>query len=379
LTTLLTPPAVANHGPTTPARQTPPPHDPAPPTPGSADAKLFKQRLAPFRKADARRAAWQLASTLAGFAALVTAMGFAYAAGWYWLGALLTLPAAGMIVRLFIFQHDCGHGSFFKSPRANRLVGYALSVFTHTPYEDWRHEHALHHASSGDLDHRGHGDVNTLTVDEYLGRNWLGRLQYRAYRHPLVMFGLFPTLLFLLRFRVPYGIPLSQPRRHASVWFANLGLAAIITLGVLLLGPGLFLAIYLPPIILAATAGIWLFYVQHQFDPNYWARAEQWDRVHASLRGSSYYKLPRVLQYFTGSIGLHHIHHLDSRIPNYHLQRCLEANRDLLDVPPLTMRASLRCPGLKLWDERTQRMVTFGEAHAARPAGRTETTRRAAA
>jgi len=321
----------------------------------------IRQRLAPYRKSVALEAVWQLASTFLLLAAATWLMWWSLGVG-YWLTLLLALPAAGFVVRLFIFQHDCGHGSFFSSHRANRIVGSCLGVLTLTPYEDWRYDHALHHASHGDLDHRGDGDVHTLTVEEYRQLGWWGRLGYRLYRHPLVMFGVFPTLLFLVKFRTTLGTARHLTRQRRSVWLTNLGLVVAVAAACLLIGWEAFLLIYLPVLIIAATIGVWMFYVQHQFDPNYWQRHDQWNRVHASLHGSSYYRLPKVLQWFTGNIGLHHIHHLDSRIPNYRLQQCLDENRDLLDVPALTLGTSLRCAKLKLWDEQRERMVGFEAA-----------------
>jgi len=329
----------------------------------------IRRRLAPFRRPSLARAGWQLGSTLALLAALAWAMWLCLGVS-YALVLLLALPAGGLLVRLFIFQHDCGHGSYFRSARANRYVGYALGLFTLTPYEDWRYAHALHHAAHGDLDHRGDGDVRTLTVDEYRGKGWWGRLGYRLYRHPLVMFGLFPTLLFVVRFRSTLGVAKHLTRQRRSVWYLNACLAVCLVAVHFTVGLGPFFLIYAPTFVFAATIGVWMFFVQHQFDPTYWERHEQWDRTHASLHGSSYYKLPAVLRWFTGSIGLHHIHHLDSRVPNYRLQACLDANRDLLDVPPLTMRASLRCASLKLWDESAGRMVGFKAAREPKPTPR---------
>jgi len=321
----------------------------------------LRPRLTPYRQPSLRIAIWQLSSTLGLLAGLGWLMWLSLSIG-YWLVLLLAIPAAGMMVRLFIFQHDCGHGSFFRSRRANRRVGRVLAILTLTPYEDWRYDHALHHASHGDLDHRGVGDVLTLTVDEYRQRGWWGRFGYRLYRHPLVLFGLFPTLLFTIRFRIPFGKPRQLRKQRASVWLTNVSLLGGIIAATWLIGWDVFLLLYAPVLIISATLGVWLFYVQHQFNPTYWRRHDQWDRVHASLHGSSYYRLPKLLQWFTGNIGLHHIHHLDSRIPNYRLQQCLDDNRELLDVPPLTLRDSFRCAGLKLWDERTQQMVGFDAA-----------------
>ncbi|MCG3181718.1 MAG: hypothetical protein BIFFINMI_04117 [Phycisphaerae bacterium] len=284
----------------------------------------------------------------------------------YWITLALAIPAGGLLVRMFIFQHDCSHGSFFRAGWANHLVGATLGVLTLTPYQDWRRAHALHHATHGDLDHRGFGDVDVLTVEEYQKLNWRGRLRYRLYRNPLVMFGLFPTLLFLVRFRTTHRLPRDWRHERASVIGTDIALAIGLTGIVLLGGLKLLLLLYLPAFVVSATAGLWLFYVQHQFDPTYWQRHEQWDRVHAGLRGSSYYRLPKVLQWFTGNIGLHHIHHLDSRIPNYRLQQCLDENREFLDIPPLTLRASLGCARLKLWDEQAGRMVGFEAARQRR-------------
>ena len=318
----------------------------------------YGRLLAPFRKSSYRIALWQLGSTMVMFIGAVWAMGLSLSVG-YWLTLLLAIPTGGLLVRLFIFQHDCGHGSFFHSRRANRTVGMLLGVLTFTPYEDWRYAHALHHASHGDLDRRGNGDVRTLTIAEYQSKSWWGKLGYRLYRHPLVMFGVFPTLLFLIRFRTALGIEKHLKRQRRSVWWNNLGIAAAIALGVWLAGVWTLVLVWLPIIIVAATVGVWMFYVQHQFDPAYWEHHEQWSRLDAALKGSSYYRLPKVLQWFTGSIGLHHIHHLDSRIPNYRLQQCLDANRELLDIPALTLGHSLRCARLKLWDERTEQLVGF--------------------
>ena len=318
----------------------------------------IRRRLIPYRRPNPWIAIRQLGSTLGLLAGLGWLMWLSLAVG-YWLVLLLAIPAAGMMVRLFIFQHDCGHGSFFPAYQANRWVGRALGLFTLTPYEGWRHDHALHHANHGDLDLRGEGDIRTLTVDEYRQRRWWARLGYRLYRHPLVMFGLFPTLLFAVRFRSSFGKPRQRRKQQASIWLTNLGLLGLITAASWVIGLGVFLLLYAPVLIISATIGVWMFYVQHQFNPTYWKRHDQWDRVHASLHGSSYYRLPTLLQWFTGNIGLHHIHHLDTRIPNYRLQQCLDDNRDLLNIPPLTLRESFRCAGLKLWDERSRRMVGF--------------------
>ncbi len=332
---------------------------------GSLSAGEIRKLLSPFRRPVWWTALWQLLSTLGAFVALIVLMRLGLEIS-YLLVVLLALPAAGLLVRLFIFQHDCGHGSFFPAQRANHLVGSLLGLLTFTPYYDWRHDHALHHASNGDLDRRGDGDVMTLTVDEYRRLGWWGRLGYRLYRHPLVLFGVFPTLLFAVRFRTALFTPRDRKKERLSIRLTNLGLAAwLVGLGAWM-GWLEMLMIFGPVWVIAATLGVWMFYVQHQFDPTYWKRSAQWDRVHASLRGSSYYRLPKLLQWFTGNIGLHHIHHLDSRIPNYRLQACLDSHPELLDIPALTLRSSLRCPRLKLWDERTERLVGFDAARTSK-------------
>jgi omega-6 fatty acid desaturase (delta-12 desaturase) len=280
----------------------------------------------------------------------------------YWLTLLLAAPTAGFLVRLFIIQHDCGHHSFFRSRRANDLVGGILGVFTLTPYYLWRRSHSRHHASSGDLSHRGHGDVWTLTVDEYLKLAYFGRLRYRLYRNPLFMFVLGPSLLFILRQRFTSGIPPAWRRERNSVHMTNVGIAAILGIAWCTIGIPTFLMVHLPVVMLGATTGSWLFFVQHQYEQAYWQPHDSWDFNRSAFEGSSYYRLPRVLQWFTGNIGFHHIHHLVSRIPNYNLPSCYAAVPEFRQAVTLGFWDSVKCARLKLWDERRQRMVTFNEA-----------------
>jgi omega-6 fatty acid desaturase (delta-12 desaturase) len=274
----------------------------------------------------------------------------------------MAVPAAGFLVRLFIIQHDCGHGSLFRSRQANDLTGRILGIFTLTPYDYWRRTHAAHHATSGNLDRRGIGDINTLTVREYLALSRWRRLVYRLYRHPLVLFGVGPIYLFILKHRLPLDMPLSGVWRN--LFATNLGIVALTAVLAVLVGPLALLKLHLPIVLLAASAGIWLFHVQHQFEDSYWQRDGSWSFHQAALQGSSYYHLPRLLQWLTASIGLHHIHHLCSRIPNYRLQECLDANPELHRVRRVTLLESLRCARLALWCEEAQRMIRFRDIKA---------------
>lgn len=277
----------------------------------------------------------------------------------FWLTAPLVLLSAGFLLRVFIIQHDCGHGSFFKSRRANDLVGSVAGVLTLTPYHLWRWEHAVHHATSGDLDRRGLGDVFTWTVTEYMAARRRHRILYRLFRHPLVMFGLLPPLVFIVRQRFTFTRAGKRERR--SVHWTNLGILAVAIGMSALVGWKTYLLLQLAVTTTAASMGVWLFYVQHQFETPYWERHGDWDYATAALQGSSFYKLSRIAQWFSGNIGFHHIHHLSPGIPNYNLERCQNAE-PLFQVPPLTFWASLKAVRFKLYDEYRGRMVSFGEA-----------------
>jgi omega-6 fatty acid desaturase (delta-12 desaturase) len=276
----------------------------------------------------------------------------------YWVTLLLALPAAGFLVRLFIIQHDCGHGSFFRSRAANDTLGFVLGVLTLTPYAYWRKTHAIHHATSGNLDHRGFGDVTTLTVKEYLALTPWRRLRYRLYRNPLILFGLGPVYEFL-RHRFPWGLPRSWRREWASVFWTNLGILAVVAVMWSTIGIRAFLAVHLPIALMVGIAGVWLFYIQHQFEDTYWEKDNTWEFHAAGLEGSSFYDLPGILHWFTGNIGVHHVHHLSSRIPNYRLQQCMRENPELQQVTRLTLLGSLKCARLKLWDEERRKLVDF--------------------
>ncbi len=329
-----------------------------------AQARLWAERLADYKTPVARRSIGQLASTLLPLAGLVAAMGYALEVG-YWLSLLLAVPAALFLTRLFVLQHDCGHGSFFKEDWANNLVGRCLSVFTVTPYEVWRRDHAIHHATSGNLDKRGTGDINTLTVREYLALSRWQRFLYRTYRHPLVLFGIGPTVLFMWKFR----FPLSGQERDVKAWISvlstNVMIGGGLTLFMLAFGALQVLMIWAPVVILAATIGIWLFYVQHQFENVYWRKQKEWDFHEAAIEGCSFYDLPRWLHWITGYIGYHHVHHLASRVPNYRLRDCHLAIQDFHKVAKLGIWESFATVKLALIDEDNHRMIGFRDLRAA--------------
>lgn len=309
---------------------------------------------------------WQIANSVLPFCGLWYLMYLS--SFWsYFLTLALAIPAAGFVVRIFIIQHDCGHHSFFRNRRANDMLGTLCGVLTLTPYHFWKRTHSRHHASSGDLNHRGHGDVGILTVDEYLGRSRLGRLQYRVYRHPLILFVFGASYLFLIQQRTTFSLPRSWRRERMSVHLTNAALLTMVALGWYTIGLTSFLSIHLPIFVLAAAIGSWLFYVQHQFEDAYWQPHETWEFSRSAMEGSSYYRLPRVLQWFTGNIGFHHIHHFDSRIPNYNLAGCYAAEPAFQQAVTFGIRDSLKCTRMKLWDEKRQRMAPFADAHVAAP------------
>lgn len=327
-----------------------------------AKARRLAVHCAAYRGALPHRAALQFATTIGLFLALIAIMLVTvhYA---YWMTLLLALPAAGLLVRLFIIQHDCGHGSFFKRRSSNDLIGRICSVLTVTPYRVWAYEHAKHHSTSGNLQERGIGDIDTLTVREYAALPPWRKAWYRLYRNPLFLFGFAVPFYFVFMQRLPHIHPL--PRR-ADAWKSVLALDAAIvvvygTLGYFVGFWNLFL-VAAPVVHLASAVGGWLFFVQHQFEDTHWNRPPDWDQQVAALFGSSYYVLPPVLNWFTGNIGLHHIHHLNSMIPNYRLQDCLKSSPELQALGRLTLWQSFKCVRYKLWCEDTRRMVTFREA-----------------
>jgi omega-6 fatty acid desaturase (delta-12 desaturase) len=326
--------------------------------------KALAQAIALYRGPDRLRSIFELVITLGAFVLLWAAMWASLHVS-YWLTLLLAVPAAGFLVRVFLIQHDCGHGAFFRRHAINAWVGRVLGVVTLTPFDVWQRAHALHHATTGNLDRRGVGDIDVLTVREYRARSWLGRLAYRAYRHPAVMFGVGPTFLFVLKQRLPFGMMRDGWRPWVSALATNAAIAAVVAGMMVLVGPGRFLMIHMPVMVLAASMGVWLFYVQHQFEDTVWARGSGWTLQEAALYGSSHYDLPRVLRWFTANIGMHHIHHLCSRIPYYRLPQVMRDRPELQDVGRITLGQSFGTVRLTLWDETKQRLISFREARMA--------------
>ncbi|MCX6904989.1 MAG: fatty acid desaturase [Verrucomicrobia bacterium] len=319
--------------------------------------------VGPYLKPTVWRSVWQIVNTLVPYGVLWWLMSQALAVS-YWLALPLAILAAGFYVRMFIIFHDCGHGSFFKSSKANAVVGCITGVLTFTPYYHWRWQHALHHATAGNLDRRGMGDVWTLTVQDYLAASRWQRLAYRLARQPIVLFVLAPIFLFVVKQR--FVSPQAAKRERLSVYWTNLALLGLAATLAWWLGWRAFLVSQLTVTAVAGTAGVWLFYVQHQFEDVYWAHHDDWDFTAAALQGSSFYKLPRILQWFSGSIGFHHIHHLNPRIPNYNLAKCQQAVPLFQTVKPVSLLASFKSLTYRLWDEQTKKLVSYGRLRAMR-------------
>jgi omega-6 fatty acid desaturase (delta-12 desaturase) len=315
-----------------------------------------KENVARFQEASPWRARWQLINSILPYALLWFAMDRALIIS-YWLMLPIAILAAGFLIRIFIIFHDCGHGSFFKAKRANNATGALAGVLLLTPYRHWRWQHALHHGTAGDLDRRGSGDIWTLTVEEYLRSTRWRRLAYRLARNPIVLFVIAPLYIFVIDHRFAASTAPTRERRsvHRTNW-ALLGISLVMSAAI---GLKAFLLIQLTVSAVAGALGIWLFYVQHQFEGAFWARSEEWNYTAAALQGSSFYKLPKILQWFTGNIGFHHIHHLSPRIPNYHLQQCHEADPFFNTIKPVTLLASLRFLTFRLWDEQRKVFVGF--------------------
>jgi omega-6 fatty acid desaturase (delta-12 desaturase) len=322
--------------------------------------RTLTQSLARYREPNQGRSVIELLITVVPFALLWLLMCLSLRAG-YGLALLLAVPAAGFLVRLFMIQHDCGHGSLFRHRLVNDWLGRVIGVFTLTPYDFWRRTHGIHHATSGNLDLRGIGDVDTLTVREYLALSRWRRLRYRLYRHPLVMFGIGPFYLFVLRHRFPCGLTGQSWGSWVSTMATNAAIALVVAGMMWWVGVAPFLLVHLPIMVFAASIGVWLFYVQHQFEYTSWSDGRDWSLATAALYGSSYYDLPVVLRWFTANIGMHHIHHLCSRIPFYRLPLALRHHPDLATIGRLTLGQSLTCVRLVLWDETAHRLITFRE------------------
>ncbi|SIS55865.1 omega-6 fatty acid desaturase (delta-12 desaturase) [Roseivivax lentus] len=325
-------------------------------------SKDWVRILSEYREPDAKRSSFELAVTLGPFLTLWALAWWSMSVS-YWLAFTLSLVNAAFLLRLFAIQHDCGHGAFFQNRTVSDWLGRVLGVLTLTPYDVWRRSHSIHHSASGNLGRRGIGDITTVTVAEYREMKPLNRLIYRLYRNPVVMFGLGPGYLFLIENRIPLGL-MGQVRYWVSAMCTNAALLLWVA-GILYFG-GLapILLIFLPSTLLAATAGVWLFYVQHQFETTHWDEDADWQLHDAALHGSSHYVLPSVLQWLTANIGIHHVHHLYSRIPFYRLPEVLRDHRELTDTNRMTIRQSLHSVRLHLWDEGSRRLVSFRQARA---------------
>lgn len=323
---------------------------------GKSGAPEWKQLVAKYQEPSRRRALWQITNTFLPYALLWWFMYLSLPVSW-WLVTPLAVLAGGFAIRIFIIFHDCGHGSYFRSRRANDVLGFISGIVTFTPYYHWRWEHNIHHATSGHLDKRGVGDVLTMTVQEYLEATRWRRFSYRLARNPFVLFFIAPLYLFLIRQRFPSAN--ASPRERMSVWWMNLAIVLMAAGMSLIYGLKNYIFIQMIVMGVAASLGVWLFYVQHQFEGVYWDRGGEWDYTRAALEGSSFYKLPKILQWFSGNIGFHHIHHLSARIPNYNLEACHRANPLFQQVKPLTLWGSLKSLTFRLWDERERKLVGF--------------------
>jgi omega-6 fatty acid desaturase (delta-12 desaturase) len=324
----------------------------------SSQKNVWKGLVAKYQKSNSLKSAWQIANTFLPFISLLYLMYLSTGIN-YGLTLLLAVPAAGFVIRLFIIQHDCGHRSFFSSRKANDTAGFLLSIFTLTPYHYWKKSHSIHHAGTGNLDQRGIGDIYTMTVNEYSQLSAWGKLKYRTYRNPFILFIVLPFFLFTVIYRFPSYITKELKPFHKSVYITDL-LIGLLAGGIIWsIGIQAFLMILIPVYFISSTAGMWIFYVQHQFEDTYWNSSEEWDYTQAAIKGSSYYKLPKVLQWFTGNIGFHHIHHLSPKIPNYRLENCHNENPEFRKAKVLTLRSSMRSILLDLWDEKRKKLISF--------------------
>ena len=331
------------------------------------DPRKLMAQLKPFTTPSTPRSLWELAITVGPFLAVMLVMLVAVDAGY--LVALALAPLAGLLLlRVFIIQHDCGHGAFFGRRGANDWVGRALGVLTFTPYDCWRRSHTLHHASTGNLDARGFGDVDTLTVREFYAGSRLRRFGYRLYRHPAILLGIGPAYLFILRHRLPIGLMRAGMIYWISALATNLATAVVLAAAIYAFGLATTALVVIPPLLIAASVGVWLFYIQHQFEQAHWDSGDDWSFHEAALHGSTHLDLPQPLRWFTANIGVHHVHHLASRIPFYRLGEVLDAFPELRDMNRYTMAQTISPLRLALWDEDSRRLVTFREAARLAPA-----------
>ncbi len=317
--------------------------------------------LARYRQPSPVRSVFELSITAVSFVVVWTLAALAAVNGIWW-GLLLTIPAAGFLVRLFVLQHDCGHGALFAGRRINDWIGRTIGILTLTPYDYWRRTHETHHATAGDLGNRGMGEISTLTVAEYRALPWWGCTRYWLYRHPIVLFGLAPAWLFIFQYRLPLGLMRSGVQPWVSTIVTNLGIALPVVILIWLMGIWPFLLVQLPITVMSATVGVWLFYVQHQFPDTHWSEGDEWNFQSAALHGSSHYDLPLMLRWFTGNIGIHHVHHLCCRVPFYRLPQILRDHPELRDIGRITLLQSLGCVRLTLWDEHAKRLISFRQA-----------------
>jgi omega-6 fatty acid desaturase (delta-12 desaturase) len=321
-------------------------------------SESWQDIIAPYQRSDTRRAWIQILNSFLPYGALWVAMVWSLGVS-YWITLALALVSAGFLTRIFIILHDCGHGSFFRSRRGNDVLGFLSGILSFTPYHYWRHAHARHHATAGNLNRRGlGGDIWTMTLEEYRSASRWKRIQFRLFRNPFFLFILAPSYLFLIKHR--FARPSDGPRWHLSVLWSNLGLFALAAGLSLIIGVRAYLLIQLPVMMMAASIGVWLFYVQHQFEDAYWEDGKDWDYLSAALEGSSYYALPGVFQWLSGNIGFHHVHHLGPRIPNYRLPKCHRENAIFQRVKPLYFLESFKCLRIRVWDAEARRMVGIG-------------------
>ncbi|WP_242309565.1 fatty acid desaturase [Bacillus cereus group sp. BfR-BA-01331] len=323
------------------------------------NTKNLKKQVAPFEKSTAKKSVWQIINTVVPFI-ILWYLAYKSLSVSYWLALVPAVLAAGFMTRVFIIFHDCTHHSFFKSRRVNRIVGTCMGVLTLFPFDQWGHEHSVHHATSGNLDKRGTGDIWTLTVNEYLAAPFRLRLAYRLYRNPFVMFVLGPIYVFLLKNR--FNRKGARKKERMNTYLTNVLIVALVGLLCWAIGWQSFLLVHGSIFLIAGSIGIWLFYVQHTFEDSYFEEDKEWEYVKAAVEGSSFYKLPKILQFLTGNIGFHHVHHLSPRVPNYKLEEAHNNTLPLKNVPTITLATSLRSLRFRLWDEQNNNFVSFKDA-----------------